>query len=131
MKSIKRHRQINIFLLGILVAACLFFTVYDIFYEKIIWSTLYIYIPCSVIFVFGTLAWVAMNAQQLKLLCTFFLVVDFFLVIYGIILLFSDQPHWGWVTLGFGLLTLLMSRSIFLVRTQLRKSKQEGENPSL
>ena len=107
----------NALILLVLVITCIFFSFYDIIKEGIIWSTLGIYVPCGVLFSFGTMSWArliyqrkrgAINpkaASQVLVFGNIMLVVTFGLVTYGSYLMSTASILWAWATLMFGTIT--------------------------
>mmetsp|Transcript_29094 Transcript_29094/g.60854 ORF Transcript_29094/g.60854 Transcript_29094/m.60854 type:complete len:175 (-) Transcript_29094:205-729(-) len=122
--------HINATILLVLVITCMFFSFYDIVKEGIIWSTLGIYVPCGVLFYFGTMAWARlirqrkggeMNpkaASQVLVFGNIMAVVTFGLVTYGFYLMCVASIMWAWATLMFGAMTAVLTYSSCHVQTE-------------
>ena len=106
-----RISRINRAVLWFLLGSCLFFGVYDVVFEKIWWTTYSIYIPCTLIFGFGIMAWNSQSAPNLHLLGWIFLAIDLFLITYGAFLLAVGEVLWGMVTIAFAGITLWITYS--------------------
>ncbi len=100
-----RLTKISRGVLWFLLGSCLFFSVYDVVFEKIWWTTYSIYVPCALVFGFGIMAWNSQSARKLQLLGWMFLAIDLFLIAYGTFLLAVGEVLWGVVTIAFSLIT--------------------------
>ena len=120
--NIARHRLVNISILGFLAASCVFFSVYDLLYEKIWWTTVSIYLPCLLVFLFGLDSWRELKVRNLLILGIGFVAIDLFLEIYGTILCLQGEWLWGLLTLGFSIFTIGLTWSIFVVWSRLKQS---------
>jgi len=98
------HRKANLFLLGFLICSCLFFSPYDLFHQKVWWSTAVIYLPCILVFGFGFLAWRGENERNLRIFGIILAGVELCLLGYGIWLWGMGEILWGPLTLGFAAL---------------------------
>lgn len=112
-KNIQRHRRINLGILIFLIACCVFFTFWDLLYEKIWWSVVSIYIPCAAVFGFGMYVWNGFKSKGLYAFGIILMLVDIFLVGYGVLLCIQGEWLWGPLTLGFSALTIPMTWSAF------------------
>lgn len=103
------RRTRGLWTLSILLASCLFFSLYDIVVEEIWWSTARIYVPCGAIFALGLLGWKRRSAALLVAFGRILLGVDLFLFAYGAVLFSRSEWLWGAVTMGFGLPVSLLA----------------------
>ena len=116
MQQIKKYRSIHISVLSFLLFTCVFFTFYDVLFEKIWWTVFTIYIPCSVIFLFGIKAWKDWSIKKLGYCAIILGLIDTALVSYGTVLFFQDEWLWSGVTFGFAALLVVMIWSVFKLR---------------
>lgn len=114
------HRLLNLIVLTFLLISSVFFSFYDILSEKIWWSTWFIYLPCSIVFLFGVYSWKNLNAGSLLILGIILLLIDAFLLGYGLWLWTQGELLWGPLTLGFSLLTGGLTYSTFFVWNKIK-----------
>ncbi|MEO0897615.1 MAG: hypothetical protein AAFY71_14515 [Bacteroidota bacterium] len=107
------HQQLNQLVYFFLLAACLFFSPFDIFYVGIYWTTYSIYLPCAAIFLFGLQAWRTHNKGNLFVTSVIMLIVDICLMAYGVYLTIQGDLLWGTVTLAFTLPTIYLTWAAF------------------
>ncbi|MFK7923111.1 MAG: hypothetical protein AB8H47_14200 [Bacteroidia bacterium] len=119
--DVKQHRRINLILLSLLLACCVFFTFFDILYIKIWWTIPVIYLPCTLIFAGGINAWYKLNINQLYINGIILLLVSMLLLGYGVYLSLQKEFLWGPLTLGFAGLLLAMSWSSFNARLLIKQ----------
>ncbi len=119
MQQIKKYRSIHIGILSFLLFACVFFTFYDILYEKIWWTVFTIYIPCSTLFLFGIKAWKDWSVKRLGYFSIILGFIDVALVGYAIALFLQSELLWSGVTLGFAILLIIMTWSVFTLRKKI------------
>ncbi|MEL6674842.1 MAG: hypothetical protein AAFR61_21720 [Bacteroidota bacterium] len=116
------HQRMNLALLGLLIAACVYFSTYDIQAEKIWWTTWYIYLPRGLIFFLGSIIWKKPSPTGLGMVLGFLLLIDLFLIGYGAWLSLQGEMLWGPLTLAFAGLTGLLSWSTWKARGMLMAS---------
>lgn len=104
-----KARSGSLITLFLLLGSCLFFSIYDLTLEKIWWSTAWIYAPCSLMFGLGIVAWRNQSLPLLKLFGWILLGITLFLIGYGVLLCIQTEWLWGPMTIGFGLLTCLLT----------------------
>lgn len=119
MKQIKKYRSVHIGILGFLLFACVFFSFYDILYEKIWWTVFTIHISCSIIFLFGIKAWKDWSVNRLGYFSIILGLIDTALVSYAIALFLQGESLWSGVTFTFAILLILMTWSVFILRKKI------------
>ena len=112
-QSFTKARIRSLTTLSLLLGSCVFFSVYDLIVEQIWWSTAWIYAPCSLIFGLGFVAWNNRSLALLKIFGWILLGINLFLIAYGILLCIQAEWLWGPMTIGFGILTSLLTITTF------------------
>lgn len=118
--QLKRYSKISRAVLWFLLGSCLFFSVYDVVFERIWWTIYSIYVPSALVFGFGIQAWNSQSARNLQVLGWMFLAIDLFLVAYGAFLLAVGEVLWGVVTIAFSWITGAITYAAMIASQRLR-----------
>ena len=115
----QRTPLLNIATLVFLSLCCIGLSIYDQIYEEIIWSTYTFYLPSLILFGLGIWSWKKASKPGLTLFSIVLLILNLVLFGYSIFLIFTGQPMWGFVTLGFMLITVPLNSSAHKKRKSL------------
>ena len=96
-------------MLSFLLFACMFFSIYDLVFEKIWWSTVYLYIPFSLIFTWCLYVWRRSKYGQMLIHGVLFLLISLGVNAYGIYLVSNGESLWGLLSCLFTSFTFLIS----------------------